>query len=86
MQQKNIVIVVIIVVVAGVVLLPSSSFSTSRSTTLQNMEVLASKLTELLAFWFHSKMGNTHQAWREGPKKGGARLKKCVCVSRHFQI
>ena len=51
-----VVVVVIVVVVVVVVLLHLSS---SRSNTIQNLEVLASKLTKLWPFWFRSKKEDT---------------------------
>ena len=47
------VIVIVFIVILVLVLLGLSSCSTS--TTMQNLEILASKLTELLPFWFSSK-------------------------------
>ena len=50
-----VVIVLVVVVLVVIVLLNLSSSSSSRSTTMQNLEAVALKLTELWPFWFGSK-------------------------------
>ena len=67
-EEKNVVIVVVVVVLNVVVLviifLLNLSSSSSRSTTMQNLEAIASKLTELWPIWFRSKKGRYTQTDR----------------------